>query len=355
MENRLSTEERIKAVKYFYKCSNYSNTAKQLNVELNKETIQPSTIQRLVKKFENTGSVCDLPKSGRPSVINDFNIQTAVLREVNATPTSSCRRIACQLDGSGDEISYRSVHRCLRSMGLKPYIPRLFHALHEDDSDRRLHFAEEFLAYAEENVSFVNSILWSDEAVFKLNGHINRHNCIYWRSNNPHEIIEKEVNLPGVTVWCGISSQGIIGPYFFDGTVSGSSYLEMLSEWLWPQIESRIQGGERIIFQHDGATPHFAIIVRDWLNAKFPASWIGRRGWMEWPPRSPDLTPSDFFLWGTLKDLVYNRKPQTIEELTAAITDGVQSIDNELCQRVCQSVSSRLQKCLNSDGHHFED
>ena len=91
MENRLSTEERIKAVRYFYQCNNYSNTAKQLNEELNKKTIQPSTIQRLVKKFENTGSVCDLPKSGRPSVINDLNIQTAVLREVNATPTSSCR------------------------------------------------------------------------------------------------------------------------------------------------------------------------------------------------------------------------------------------------------------------------
>ena len=65
---------------------------------------------------------------------------------------------------------------------------------------------------------------------------------------------------------------------------------------------------------------------------------------MELPWRSPDLTPADFFLWGMLKNLVYNRKPQTIEELTAAITNGIQSIDNELCQSVCQSVPSRLQK-----------
>ena len=99
-----------------------------------------------MKKFENTGSVNDLPKARRPSLINDSNIQNAVLREVNATPTFSCRRIARQLDGSGDEISYRSVHCCLRSMGLKPFIPRLVHALHEDDSDRRQQFTEEFLA-----------------------------------------------------------------------------------------------------------------------------------------------------------------------------------------------------------------
>lgn len=49
------------------------------------------------------------------------------------------------------------------------------------------------MAYVEENISLVDSILWSDEVVFKLNGHINRHNCIYWRCNNTHENIEKEV------------------------------------------------------------------------------------------------------------------------------------------------------------------
>ena len=65
--------------------------------------------------------------------------------------------------------------------------------------------------------------------------------------------------------------------------------------------------------------------------------------------------PTGFFSLGMLKDLVYNRKPQTIEELTAAIAIGVQSIDNESCQRVWQSVPSRLQKCLNSDSYHFED
>ena len=74
---------------------------------------------------------------------------------------------------------------------------------------------------------------------------------------------------------------------------------------------------------------------------------------MKWPPRLPDLTPPDFFLWGTLKDLVYNKKPQIIEELTEAITNGVQLIDNELCQRVCQWVPSRLQNCLTRGVQHF--
>ena len=46
------------------------------------------------------------------------------------------------------------------------------------------------------------------------------------------------------------------------------------------------------------AAPHFALAVRDWLDTTFPECWMGRRGPHEWPARSPDLTPCDFF-YGT--------------------------------------------------------
>ena len=108
------------------------------------------------------------------------------------------------LDGYDDEISYRSVHCCLRSLGLNPYIPRIFHALHEDDPDRCLQFVEEFFVFTEGNNSFVDSILSLDEVVFVLSSPLystkwtqKPHHCIYWRISNPHEIIEKEMNLPG--------------------------------------------------------------------------------------------------------------------------------------------------------------
>ncbi|KAJ4444490.1 hypothetical protein ANN_06282 [Periplaneta americana] len=52
---------------------------------------------------------------------------------------------------------------------------------------------------------------------------------------------------------------------------------------------------ERIWFQHDGAPPHFDRRVRNHLNATFPDRWIGGGGPVPWPPRSPNLTPLDFF------------------------------------------------------------
>ena len=73
--------------------------------------------------------------------------------------------------------------------------------------------------------------------MFKLNGYINRHNCIYWRDNKLNEIIEKDVNLPGVTVWCGISSQGIIESHLIKFAHILVSYLiqyetDLLYTWM---------------------------------------------------------------------------------------------------------------------------
>ncbi|EFN64531.1 hypothetical protein EAG_07520, partial [Camponotus floridanus] len=57
--------------------------------------------------------------------------------------------------------------------------------------------------------------------------------------------------------------------------------------------------------QQDGHPAYTSILARIILNQKFPGRWIGLHGPQEWPPRSPDLTPMDFFMWGFLKNKVY--------------------------------------------------
>ena len=69
----------------------------------------------------------------------------------------------------------------------------------------------------------------------------------------------------------------------------------------------------------DGAPPHFAIVVREWLNTQFPGKCMGRCGSHKWPARSPDLTPCDFFLWDWLKKQVNSTKPRNLEELDGRI------------------------------------
>ncbi len=136
-----------------------------------------------------------------------------------------------------------------------------------------------------------DKICWSDESQFRLDGQVNKHNCTYWATANPELQIEIPNSKQGVQVWCGMTSRGLIGPFFFDGNVRAQDYLAILNDFLWPAVMRR-----RLYFQQDGAPVHYALDVRAWLDSKFKNRWIGRRGPINWPPRSPDLTPCDFFL-----------------------------------------------------------
>ncbi len=87
---------------------------------------------------------------------------------------------------------------------------------------------------------------------------------------------------------------------FFTKTMNTEVYLEVLME-LCSALQSDTQLQAIVHFQQDGAPPHFATATRDFLNAHFK-NWIGRRGHVEWPACSTDLTPCDFCIVGVLKE-----------------------------------------------------
>jgi hypothetical protein len=67
----------------------------------------------------------------------------------------------------------------------------------------------------------------------------------------------------------------MFGPFFFHGFVTGQAYHDMPSKWLVAQLQ---QAGikDTVVLQLDGAPPHFALHVHDYLNETFPWWWIGR-------------------------------------------------------------------------------
>jgi hypothetical protein len=165
--------------------------------------------------------------------------------------------------------------------------------------------------------------------------------------------MEKEVNLPGLNIWCGLSLRGLTGPFLFEGTVTGQVYLDVLHTSILPAIHT-LFGNDQFYFQQDGAPPHFHQDVRAFLDENLPGQWIGRRGAVEFPPRSPDLTPLDFYLWGTLKDVVYCRKLATLAVLWEEIETVCAAIHVDTLVNVAQVVVCRNQKCLDTGGNHFE-
>jgi hypothetical protein len=205
--------------------------------------------------------------------------------------------------------------------------------------------------------------MWTDEANFYLCGQVNTHNCRIWDVNNPHAFLEAPLHAEKVTVWCGFTSDFIIGPYFYQKfndqddivsvTVNGARYREMLEDYVMPELAAR--NALNVIWMQDGAPPHVTNDVMDFLEERFGNQIISRRSEHAWPPRSPDLTPCDFFLWGYLKSIVYkNGPPASMPDLLLAITRAVESLTPAMLRKSVHHTVTRMQAVLDNGGGHFE-
>jgi len=117
----------------------------------------------------------------------------------------------------------------------------------------------------------------------------------------------------------------------------------MITEFLWPALNDFDITDEW--FQQDGTasyTPRATIML---FHKKFEGLLLLRCGDQNWPPRSCDLTPMDFFLWGYVKAHVYQNKPRTIEELKEEIRRVIGELDPEMCQQVIANFVIRSKAC----------
>lgn len=136
-------------------------------------------------------------------------------------------------------------------------------------------------------------LLFFNEANFDNRCEINRHNCLYWSRENPHRAIPFLYRW-SFNVWYGIVNGYIIGPYFYNGTLTETIHDNFIKNEL-PALLGHVDLATRAYmwFQHVTLN-HNASRVCDGLKAMFPGRWIGRRGRVEWPACSPDLTPLVF-------------------------------------------------------------
>ncbi|KPJ21635.1 Transposable element Tc3 transposase [Papilio machaon] len=129
----------------------------------------------------------------------------------------------------------------------------------------------------------------------------------------------------------------------------------MLRHFFFLQL-SEFQGyNSATWFQQDGATCHTSNESLADLKEKFAGKLVSRRGDIPWPPRSPDLTPLDFFLWGYMKSRVYSNNPTSIAQLKANIHGEMAAIPRAMCERVFGNLKTRFEKCLQRDGAHLDD
>lgn len=312
--------------------------------------IRHRTVAYLNNIFNTTGNVT----KPRPRGLNnrEHHLDAVILAAYRNNPHTSLRDMARNLN-----ISYSKIWRCLRRHKLKPYKPKYLHTLEDGDLHRRM----EYCLWAQGNYlndrEFLKKIMFSDEATFTTNGVVSSQNCRYWATENPNWVINcKRQYSQKINVWCGILNARIIGPFFFFDTLNAERFLHFLNTELMDVLDDLPLDERRdLYFQLDGSPVHNARIVRAWLDENFPLRWIGRNSpLIEWAPRSPDITPLDFFLWGTIKNVVYASRPQNIQELCQRIRQACREISPEILRRVVLNHKRRLEKCIRLQGDLVE-
>lgn len=155
--------------------------------------------------------------------------------------------------------------------------------------------------------------------------------------------------------WAGIIDGSIIGPYYFEQNVTSDTYLEMLRDYVLPELNRRGIDAQKICYMHDGAPAHSTLIVRQFLTENF-GSWIGRGpgSYIAWPPRSPDLNMLDFFLWGLLQHRVNITQSRTTEEIEEKVRQEINLVSFETLEKVHENMKKRLRICVEQNGELFE-
>ncbi|GFW79886.1 uncharacterized protein TNCV_3898871 [Trichonephila clavipes] len=210
-----------------------------------------------------------------PDISSDLNS----IKHVKYVPRSSIA-VRTPVSMTIDELRSALVQEGMRLP--KDLIKTLFGlAIHQNDHQARRRFVE----WAQKAIAVVpdfhKRILFNDEAHFWLNGYVNKQNCRIWSEANPK--------------------------------FNGDRYRAMITNFFIPELNNH--DVQELWFQQDCATCHTARATIDLLKDTLGDHQISRFGPVNWLPRSCDLTPLDYFLWGYVKSLVYADKPQTLDHL----------------------------------------
>jgi hypothetical protein len=355
---KYSLDERLQIVILFYKCQENAREARRRFIANFHRNISVNTILRIKNLFEENKTLHDRKRNPE----RKRNRDRAIVNYFRLNPTKSISDAVRDVQYGGGvrrrRVTQGTVHRTLRNHKFKPYHILPLQHLTPAQKELRFQFVSQIVIRQEnEDPNLFRNILWTDEATFTTSGVFNRHNNHHWAVGNPRKF--QTIKFQGRTsihVWCGIKNNRILGPIFFNGTLTGQRYYEFLENEIENFLEDLpLEEYQNLIWQHDGAPPHAVREVIQYLNGRHD-EWIGRNGTYAWPPNSPDISVLDTFLWGHLKNVVYKQRNQDIGEIMQKIVNEINRLNQE--NHIITASLERLQRgyrtCFENNGGHIE-
>ena len=330
---RLTAEQRERAIGMLQLGASHSHVATIMGC-------CKKTITRLMTRFRATGRTADRPRTGRPPVTTpqeDRYLRVLHLRNRFLTVTSSAATSLAH------QVSRRTLSRRLRRFGIRAYRPFRGMTLTREHRRRRLAWARTVRQWQPRNW---RRVLFSDESRFQMNKADGRVRVYRRRNERTARCCVQEVEAFGggsVMVWGGICGDRKTDLLVIEGNLTARRYIDVV---LRPIVLPFVQQNQGTLFQQDNATPHTAVVTRNFLNNN-------NVNVLPWPARSPDLSPIEH-LWDHLGRRVQQRQhpPQTRNALAQALQEEWRRIPYHVIRRLVHSARRRVAACIAARGGH---
>lgn len=249
-----------------------------------------TTVMRCCQRFHRTGNVEYARLSSHPQRL-ESDSDLMVFAAIYSNPRASTTQIAHQTG-----YSQSIVVRKLNKYGYHCYKSSVHQELRPQDQEKRIIFASQALEICHDDPELVSKILFYWWIFLHSASHSQSTKCTLLKIN-PYNVYNRHSQYPArLILWAGIINRRLVGLIKIDGTLTGEKYMQLLQNEISEKIgELNEQGGY-------GS-------ARAYLQVAFPGRVIGTHEQLARLPRSPDLNPLDFILWGHIKSTIYTTSP----------------------------------------------
>jgi histone-lysine N-methyltransferase SETMAR len=320
---------------------NAAQTAIELKAVYGESSPNERKCERWFARFKQGDySLEDKLRSGRPSEVDEEKLEA--IRKAN--PRQTEEEMGEQLGISHQVVSYH-----LRAADVKwKYGRQVPHALSDDNKFNRLPICSALLSRHNSKHSFLSKIVTGDESwIFYINFKRKRQHLRAGELGVPD--VKPDPHRPKTMLCIFWDMKGVIYFELLTGktTLNKDEYCRQLRE-LDNAIREKRPEKTKVVFQRDNAKPHVANLTKDTIK---------ELGWevMVHPAWSPDLAPSDYALFRSLKDNIAEKQFEDQDDLKNYLNHFFASKSPKFYADAIRELPKRWSLVVDCSGDYFDD
>ncbi|XGW09063.1 hypothetical protein V3C99_011401 [Haemonchus contortus] len=279
----------------------------------------------------------DAPRAGRPREL-DLDVLRSTVEE---DPYLTTRELGARLG-----FAFKTIANGLEKLGKTSKLGRWVpHELSDYDLSRRVVTCTSLLTLQKKR-HFLNSLITGDEKWVLYDNPVRKRQWVN-KGEQPEPVPKADLHPKKVLLSCWWSRKGMEHWELLEKgqTINATMYVEQLQK-LKAHIDRTRGKNAEVYFHHDNARPH---------TAKATQAELEKYDWVVIPqaPYSPDLAPSDYWLFSHLQRSLNGKKFETKDEVEKAINEFFKSQPPSFWEEGIDKLPERWRRVVDGDGAYL--